>query len=289
MKSLRYIKPRASQNDWLGRVVLGLLALLPSLAFATQSVTLGWEASPDPAVAGYRLYLGTSSGVYTQTVEVGNSTMTPVSNLIDGITYFFSVTAYNTSLVESAFSNEISYTAPGTPPSQTPAPSLTPFPLTARLSTSEPVANVKASIPPMATPLPHSVMSVSISRTRVTPGKSAVWKVRNSVVNPNTVTTVPYVIGGTAILGMHYNLSGIPGQVTIPAGASSASVIVTPIANGPSNGRTMTLKMTLQQSASYKLSAANKASISIVEPRPTPNLSLRRSWDRDWTLRQLLP
>ncbi len=287
MKPLLYIQP--PRIELFRQIALGLFALVPSLVSASQSVTLGWDPSPDPTVAGYRVHFGTSPGFYTETIEAGNSTETSVPNLVDGNTYFFSVTAYNTSYVESAFSNEVSYTAPGTAPSQAPAPSFTPLPLAGRMSRPGPVVDMTPSPLPLATPLPRSVISVSVSRNKLTPGKSAIWKVRNSVVNPNAATTVPYVIGGTAILGMHYNVSGIPGQVTIPAGASSASVTVTPIASGPSNGRTMILKLTLQQSDAYKVSGADKTSISIVEPRRPPNLSLRRASDREWNLRQLVP
>jgi hypothetical protein len=80
---------------------------------AAQSVTLAWDPNLDPTIAGYRLYEGTSSGVYTQQIEVGNITAALVSNLADGQTYFFAVTAYNTAGAESIPSNEVSYTAPG--------------------------------------------------------------------------------------------------------------------------------------------------------------------------------
>jgi hypothetical protein len=78
---------------------------------AAQNVTLKWDPNPAPNVAGYRLYYGTSSGVYTQEINVGNMTATLVSNLREGRTYFFAVTAYNTA-AESLPSNEVSYTIP---------------------------------------------------------------------------------------------------------------------------------------------------------------------------------
>jgi hypothetical protein len=82
-------------------------------AGAAQNVGLAWDPTLDPTIAGYRLYEGTSSGVYTQEIEVGNTTATLVSNLADGQTYFFAVTAYNAAGAESSPSNEVSYTAPG--------------------------------------------------------------------------------------------------------------------------------------------------------------------------------
>jgi Fibronectin type III domain len=76
-----------------------------------DSVTLTWDPNSIPNLAGYRLYSGTTPGVFTQRIEVGNSTTISVSNLTEGQTYFFAVTAYNTSGAESPPSN-ISYTAP---------------------------------------------------------------------------------------------------------------------------------------------------------------------------------
>ena len=78
---------------------------------AAQNITLKWDPNSAPNLAGYRLYYGTSSGVYTQEIDVGNMTATLVSNLKEGRTYFFAVTAYNTA-AESLPSNEVSYTVP---------------------------------------------------------------------------------------------------------------------------------------------------------------------------------
>src|SRR5260370_19478531 len=93
-----------------------------------QSVTLAWDAELN--VAGYRLYSGTPSRVYTKVIDVGNTTSALVSNLVVGQTYFFAVTAYNTAGVESAPSNEISYVggAPTPAPTPTPTPTATPTP-----------------------------------------------------------------------------------------------------------------------------------------------------------------
>lgn len=74
----------------------------------TYSVALGWNRSPNSTVTGYRVYSGVVSGVYTSSVAVGNVTTNIVPNLVDGITYFFAVTAYNASGKESLFSSEIS-------------------------------------------------------------------------------------------------------------------------------------------------------------------------------------
>lgn len=77
----------------------------------TGEATLAWGSSPDAAVDGYYLHYGLASGVYDQTVDVGANTSSTISDLVDGQTYFFVVTAYDRDTNrESAFSNEISKT-----------------------------------------------------------------------------------------------------------------------------------------------------------------------------------
>ena len=63
-------------------------------------------------MVGYRLYQGGASRVYTNVIDVGHLTSVIIPNLIAGATYFFAVTAYDSTGSESAFSGEIEYTAP---------------------------------------------------------------------------------------------------------------------------------------------------------------------------------
>src|SRR5262245_42225909 len=75
-----------------------LLAILTSFfgcAFGIArggQVSLAWDANPEPNVAGYRLYYGTSPGNYTSFLDVGTATTATVTNLTDGVTYYFVVT-----------------------------------------------------------------------------------------------------------------------------------------------------------------------------------------------------
>ena len=39
-----------------------------------ESVTLAWDRSSDATVIGYRVYVGTTSGFYTETFDVGPAT-----------------------------------------------------------------------------------------------------------------------------------------------------------------------------------------------------------------------
>jgi len=103
---------KRSRIEWLGPLVSALLCLAFTCAGqAAQSVTLAWDANTELDVAGYRLYYGTASRSYDQSIDVQNVTTNAVGNLQEGTTYFFAVTAYSTSGLESDFSNEVSHTA----------------------------------------------------------------------------------------------------------------------------------------------------------------------------------
>src|SRR2546421_7865023 len=88
-----------------------LMCLLAGLSLCVGSplnrLTLAWNPSTSPGVAGYRLYLGVVSHVYTTALDLGNSTTATLPNLTPGVKYFFAVTAYDTNREESAFSAEI--------------------------------------------------------------------------------------------------------------------------------------------------------------------------------------
>lgn len=88
-------------------------AALPKLAAAAPlpSVTLAWDASQDPVVTGYRIYIGDATGRYTNSALVGGATSVVLA-VQPGVTYWFAATAHDTNGVESGMSNEISWTAP---------------------------------------------------------------------------------------------------------------------------------------------------------------------------------
>jgi hypothetical protein len=99
-------------------------ALLKVPAFGTSGVplTLAWDPSTDPTVIGYRVYQGGASDSYTNVEDIGILTIVAVSNLLVGATYYFAVTSYDVTGLESAFSGEISFTVPtsSTSPSSLP-------------------------------------------------------------------------------------------------------------------------------------------------------------------------
>jgi hypothetical protein len=82
---------------------------------STGSLILSWNApttntdgSSLTNLGGYKVYWGTSSGVYTTTLDVGNVLQYTLNNFAGGYTYYFAVKAYNASSVESSYSNEVS-------------------------------------------------------------------------------------------------------------------------------------------------------------------------------------
>jgi len=90
------------------KIVL-LLLLWAGSAHAAE-VTVAWDSSAAPNVAGYRLYWGISSRIYSANVDVGLVQSHTIRGLSRGMTYYFAVTAYNEQGLESDFSNEIAYT-----------------------------------------------------------------------------------------------------------------------------------------------------------------------------------
>ncbi len=78
---------------------------------ASVDITLEWLKSLDPTAVGYRIYVGPSTRLYTNSYAVGNVTNATLTGLKFNQTYFFAATAYNATGEESIFSNEVMATA----------------------------------------------------------------------------------------------------------------------------------------------------------------------------------
>jgi outer membrane biosynthesis protein TonB len=137
---------------------LGVASLLLgsfSLAQAAQSVSLAWTAETDPTVVGYDVNYGTASGVYTQSINAGNSTAATVSSLTPGQTYFFVVTAHNAAAQNSLASNQVSFAASASPtPTPVPTPVPTPTPTPTPKPTPTPLPTPTPTPKPTPTPVP---------------------------------------------------------------------------------------------------------------------------------------
>jgi hypothetical protein len=75
-----------------------------------NSVTLAWDPVVNPNLAGYRIYYGTSTGMYSQSygqgLDAGNLSTYSVTGLSSGTRYYFVATAYDAKGNESPYSNE---------------------------------------------------------------------------------------------------------------------------------------------------------------------------------------
>jgi len=86
-------------------------------ASTSADVSLAWDRLFGAAnLAGYRVYYGTAPGIYGQAlgqgVDAKNVTAFTVTGLKGATKYYFVVTAYDTSNIESGFSNEVSKSIP---------------------------------------------------------------------------------------------------------------------------------------------------------------------------------
>ena len=91
---------------WIGATVL--LVLYPS-AVSAGTIRLAWDPVGDVDLAGYRVYYGTTPGIYTDSLPVGKQTSATLPNLQDCRLYYIALKAVDSNGNESAgYSNVIS-------------------------------------------------------------------------------------------------------------------------------------------------------------------------------------
>lgn len=95
-----------------------VVAAMTAHTLQAAEVTIAWDppsrnsdGTTPVDVAGYRIYYGPSSGNYDHYVECGLETEGTVSDLQDGLMYYFTVTSYNGYNEESDYAPEISWSA----------------------------------------------------------------------------------------------------------------------------------------------------------------------------------
>lgn len=109
------------------KVLAAIAVVLCFVSFAsaaTYNVTFEWNANTEPDLAGYRLYMSSTSNQYTYgaanaIASVGSVTTAQVTlDLPEGAVRYFVLTAFDSAGNESGPSNQVSWTAPDvTPPS----------------------------------------------------------------------------------------------------------------------------------------------------------------------------
>jgi len=91
----------------VGVFEFGSLAVGVDVNLAWDAPQLYTDGTPAGAVAGYRVYSGTSSSSYSDSEEIPSQTSATLTGLPDAATLFFSVTALATNGTESALSDEL--------------------------------------------------------------------------------------------------------------------------------------------------------------------------------------
>jgi hypothetical protein len=90
------------------RRLLLLLVLITASAARAGSIPVAWDPVTDADLAGYRVFWGTASGVYTQQQDFAVATSTSISNLTDCTNYFFAVKARDAAgNLSSSYSTEL--------------------------------------------------------------------------------------------------------------------------------------------------------------------------------------
>jgi hypothetical protein len=101
----------SSRNlGWASLLAVLFFAMFSNPTKAVQSIAVTWNVSTDTNIVGYRIYTGSVSRSYTNVLILGKVTNATISGLVEGTTYYFTATSYNTLGLESPFSSEISYT-----------------------------------------------------------------------------------------------------------------------------------------------------------------------------------
>ena len=98
----------------------------PASAIDGSSVVLAWDPSPDPGIAGYRVFRAPTSDSFSNTSLNGSTLLTGTtftdSTAQPGTTYYYAVTAVSANGAESRWSNIVQTTVVAPPPAPLPPP-----------------------------------------------------------------------------------------------------------------------------------------------------------------------
>ena len=243
-------------------VCFAAATLMGGVAYA-DSLSLGWDASTDSTVTGYVVWVGTASGNYTKTVDVGQTTVYTKTDVVAGQQYFFRVLSYNADKVYSSPSPEISGFSNAPPVLTTPANQTSSVGVssTLQLSASDPYGD---SVTFSATGLPPGLSlnatSGAITGIPTTAGTYTVkvtasdgvlsmsgtftWTVNG--VAPNAVTLLS-PLGSITTLTPAFSWTGVSGaasyqlEVRDSTGRVAISLTTSATAAGCGSGGTCTL------------------------------------------------
>lgn len=87
-------------------LVLGMLPWSAAWSASSYSVPLAWNGPPEE-IQGFRIYVGTASGQYSQSFDTGAALAFSIPNMQFESTYYITVTAIGGTGLESLPSNEL--------------------------------------------------------------------------------------------------------------------------------------------------------------------------------------
>jgi len=119
--------------------------------------------------------------------------------------------------------------------------------------------------------------TVSISATdpaAAEPATTGTFTVTRTGGGTATPLTVSYTVAGTATPGADY--TALPGSITIPAGKTSATIVVTPVDDDAIES-TESVLLTLAANTAYIVGSSSTASIDITSDDALPTVSLTAS------------
>jgi hypothetical protein len=291
---LALLRSRILDGAAFAAALLLSTGLLLQGAAAATTLTLRWQASPSsPNIDGYRVYYGTSSGNYTQHVDVlGTGTTATVANAPSGSTYYYAVVAFKGG-VESTLSNEVKSSLLSATPTPTPTPSPTPTPTPTPTRTPTPTPTPTPTRTATPTPTPAPVLSgltykggtAFVNGTTLTKGKrytvtaqanrntkSVVFKrgaygVKTDSAMPFDFTWAPRVIGTHTFVATPWSSTGA-------TGSRGASITVSyKVVAAPSPTPTPTPEKMATAPTPNPTPAPTPNPIPIVTPPPSPTPS----------------
>ncbi|MFH1029420.1 MAG: Ig-like domain-containing protein, partial [Pseudomonadota bacterium] len=86
-------------------IAIILISLVWAAAASALDVQLSWDPNSEADLAGYKVYYGVDGLTTTEVQDVSNQTIATIAGLDPAKNYSFTVTAYNTSSIESSYSN----------------------------------------------------------------------------------------------------------------------------------------------------------------------------------------
>jgi hypothetical protein len=148
-------------------------------------------------------------------------------------------------------------------PTATPTPTVTPTPTPTATPTATPTPTPTATPTATPTPTPCDItptVNLEVNDHSIPKGGDAVFTFS---ANANCRdTTVFYSMSGKAQLNVDYTLSGTPGQVTIPANQTLATVTLHALNN--SRRKAAPAKMTIQPGSGYIVGKRRKETVSLL-------------------------